>query len=72
MPQVIVENHKAGAGGQDTVQDTIINLMSGTYVMHFDNTYSMMTGKSLSYVIDVGGGEQSPLPTRGEYSSFGS
>jgi hypothetical protein len=72
MRQVIVENHKAGAGEQDTVQDTKINLKCGTYVLHFDNTYSMMTGKSFSYAIDVGGGEQSPLPTGGEYSSFGS
>lgn len=69
IAQVVVENHKAGAGEHDTVQDTKINLKGGTYVLHFDNTYSMMTGKNFSYAIDVGGGDQSPMPSSAEYGS---
>lgn len=48
---MIVDVEKMGA---EEVSDTRVDLKQGTYVLVFDNSYSMMTSKQLSYCVDSG------------------
>lgn len=51
--QVIVASEKHKASGNE-VSDTIEKCRAGTYLLVWDNSYSMLTSKNLSYRIEHG------------------
>ena len=50
---VIIEVAKSGSKGESIAQ-TLSDCKEGTYVLIFDNRYSMMSSKTVKYALEVG------------------
>ena len=61
--QPMLSQQSENKGGVQT--DTLESCGGGTYVLYWDNSYSMMTGKTLKYSYDSGlASAEPPSPSR--------